>query len=331
MAISVGVANPGQITGVGNAQPGRITGVGNATPGNITGVDVAHPGVLSNLRAAVAAPGAFDQSIAAQNAQLDALRQQNSLLASMRPAAPAKVDYAAINAQARRQAEESVNPLYTKQLNDMLAREAAKRQRAQEDYNLGVQNIQQQLEQTQGSNLQQRGRTAEDVATNLGQINTAADQFQTATGQQFDEQRLAQAAQLASAGLTTSGIGQQQIQQAANQQNMSEQQKEQDLQAQRTSQAVLKARTFEDLAQSDVLAGKQAEKGKAATKLNLDRLIEDIGYEQDQSQQEIQQKRLADIAARTQDYSKLGFNNYLQTIRDPRILAATAQAYGGLF
>lgn len=313
--------------GSGAAPGGQaVTGDPNKVVGYINGKGYNYGGDF--------VPGAVDPTAANQQ-YIDQAKQQNaqlqSLLASLRPVSPANVDYKAINAQARQQAEESVNPKYTQQLNDMLAREAVKRGRAQQDYNLGVQNIQEQLQQTQAGNEQQRGRTAEDVATNTGIINQAADQFQTQTGQQFDEQRLQQAAQLASSGLTTSGVGQQQIQQAVNQQNVSEQQKEQDFQHQRAAQAILKARTFEDLAQSDVLAGKQAEKGKASTKLNLDRLIEDIGYEQSQAQQDIAEKRLADVAQQTQGYSKIGFNNYLQSIRDPRIRAATAQAYGAIF
>lgn len=331
MGITVGVANPGTISSVGVAKPGNITGVGNAAPGTISGVDVAHPGVLSNLRT----PPVVDPNQGyLQDAQRQFANQQSqiqSLLASLRPAAPAKIDVAAINAQARKQAEESVNPLYTKRLNDMLSRLSVQRTRSQQDYEQGVQAIEQGLKQQQEANTLERGRTAEDVATNTGQINTAADQFQTQSGTAADEARLAEAAQLAQSGLTTSGVGQQQTQNAINQRNTNEAQQSQDFERQRTAQAVLKARTFEDLATSDLLSGQKAEQGKKSQKISLDRLIEDLGTQEQSQRFDIEQQRVADLASRTTDYSRLNFNNYLQGIRDPRVLSATAQAYGGLF
>lgn len=321
MALSVSTANPQSISGVGVATPGQIAGVGVANPGTLTNLQRTQQNVATNQ-------AGVNASVQANN-QLQA--QLQSLYASLRPVSPANVDVAAINAQARRQAEESVNPLYTKKLNDMLAREAVKRQRAQEDYNTNLQSITDMLQQAQAGNALNRERTAEDVATNVGQLNTAEDRFQTASGQQFEDQRLAQAGELAASGLTTSGIGQQQTQRAIDERNTGEKQQTEDFQAQRASQAVLKARTFEDLGRSDVLAGQKAEKGKVAEKVNLDRLIEDVNSEESAGRFDIEQQRLGDIASQSNNYAKLNFNNYLAGIRDPRSLAATAQAYGGLF
>jgi hypothetical protein len=344
MAISVGVSNPGRVSGVGVANQGTINRVGNYTGGgsvsigNNYGLQGAGPVGYSNTPVSLTtSPLKQLQSAAAGNSAYvdNAQSQYQNLLKqlqdSLRPVSPLKVNIAAINAQARKQAESAVNPLYTKMLNDMLAQQALKRQRAQQDYSLAAQNIADTLANTQAENEQGRTRTAEDVATNTQQINTMADRYQTETGQEFDDARLAQAQQLAAGGLTSSGIGRQQVAKSQQQRNVTEQQQGEDFQAQRTSQAVLKARKFEDLARSDVLAGSAAEKNKAGAKLDLDRLIEDANNEEQSQRFGIEQKRVADIASQTQDYSKLGFNSYLAGIRDPRVLAATAQAYGSLF
>lgn len=257
--------------------------------------------------------------------------QLRQLQSSLRPATPASVDIAGINAQARAQAKNAVNPRYTKLLNDMLARQAVKRQRAQQDYQLGVQSIEDQLKQAQESSQIERGRTAEDTALATGQINTAEDQFQTAAGQEFDDVRLAEAEQLAAGGLTTSGIGRQQARRTIDQRNVGEAQQGAEFQTQRTAQAILKARTFEDLARSDVLAADRTTKGKEAEKLSLDRLLEDVTREEALEKFQIESDRLRDLATQSGQYSQQLFNKYLANIRDPRVLSATSQAYGSLF
>lgn len=339
MAVSVGVAQPGVLSGIGVASPGKISGVSNGGGGSVTGVgadyglqgyggigNMSQPGTISTGLAKV--QSSVDQNAAALKASQD---QYSNLLASLRPVSPAKVDFTAINAQARQQAEEAVNPRYTKALNDMLAQLAVQRSRAQQDYNLNVQGLQDAQTQQLEGNAIDRQRATENADTNTQQVNTQENQYQTGSGQQFADQQLQQAGQLAASGLTNSGIGRQQVQRAIDTRNMTEDQKSQDFQAQRTSEAVLKARTFEDLARSDVLTGQKTDKGTAAAKLDLDRLIEDAGFKEQDNRYNIENQRMADVASQAKGYSQLGFNNYLQSIRDPRVLAATAQAYGGLF
>lgn len=326
------VATPGGITGVGIARPGSSVSVANnyGLQGYGPAGAAAQPLTIgAGLRQVQQSAGGVLSAMSDPAGEYQRLLQQ--IQAAQRPVAPQRIDIAAINAQARKQAEESVNPIYTKKLNDMLARLAVQRQRSQQDYDTAVTDFDENLKLAKETSERERGRTSEDVATNLGQINTVEDQFQTASGQQFDQDRMAEAANLAAAGLTTSGIGRQQANRAVEQRNLTEAQQGEEFQAQRTAQAVLKARTFEDLAKSDVLAEGRTEKGKKAAKLDLDRLMEDLTTEESSGRFEVEQQRLGDIAGRVSDYSQLAFNNILAGIRDPRVLQATAQTYGGVF
>lgn len=265
---------------------------------------------------------------AAQDQWANILR---SLQASLRPPQPITVDIAKINAQARKQAESAVNPEYTKRINELLAREAQKRARAQEDKALQDQAIQDALDETLAANQTTRGRSAEDTATNLDTIRAAEDANQAVSGEAFDKARLAEAAGVASSGLAGTGIGNQQVEESIRNRNRTEKQQAEDVERQRVAQVLVKARTFEDLATSDALAGKHKEKGAAANKLNLDRLIQDIDYEERQQRTALEDEQYQQIAAQTQGFARINFANLLAGIRDTAVRSATSQAYGGLF
>lgn len=321
MAVTVSTGGGGRITGVGVAQPGVISGVGVAQPGVITGVDVAHPPLLTNLRPAPPV------------APAPAVRPVGPQYGAGAPAqvyAPA-LDLNVIRANARAAAEGAVNPLYTQQLNTFLAREAQKRARAQQDYGLNVQNLDESLSQALEANALSKSRTTEDVATNIQDINNTADQVQNVQGQQFEDQRIADARALASAGLAGTGIGNQRTNRAVVDRNVTEQQQAQDILHKKVAQEVLKARSFEDLAKSGELATLKTTKGKTAAKLDLDRLIEDVDYEEKTHRNELEQRRYESLASETARQAKIAVQNFIAGIRDPAQRQAAYAAYGNSF
>lgn len=241
-----------------------------------------------------------------------------------------KLDIAAVNAQARQAAEGAVNPYYTKALNEFLAGQAQKRQQQQTQYDTNVKNLEDTLKQNLEQSQVTRGRTTEDVATNQAQINQTADQYQTDQGQQFTQDRLNQARQLASAGLT-GGLGAQQAQNATTARNTQEGRQEQQYQQQRDTQALFKGRTFEDLAKSDTQAQTSTEKGKTQEKFNLDTYIQNSQADEQNQRNSLEKARLQDIASNQQQQAKLAFQQYLAGIRDPRQLQAAVSTYGGAF
>lgn len=334
MAISVGVARPGPISSVTNASPGRISGVNVANPGFISGVTNNY-----GIQGGAYSPTPIPLTMAtapAPTIQNPTLQSAEALLASIRASQPRqvyapKLDLNAINSQARKQAEEAVNPLYTKRLNDLLARQALRKTRGQEDFTQSAQALEEALKLTEEQNLTKRARTSEDVATATGEINTVADRAQTAGGTAFEDQRLANARALAASGGAGAGAGQQVIQKAVENRNVTEQQQEEDFQGQRVAQAVMKARTFEDLAKSDIQAGKSTEKGKKQAQFTLDRLIQDIDYETEATRQDLESSRYRDVAQQSQGYGQQLVNAFIASIRDPAQRQAAAQTYGGVF
>lgn len=243
---------------------------------------------------------------------------------------PPKLDFAAVQAKARADAEGAVNPYYTKQLNDFLAQQAAQRQQQQTQYETSVKNLEDQLSNTLAGNEISRGRTTEDVAQNVADINQSADIFQTDTGVAADANRIAQARELAQSGLT-GGLGAQQAETAQTQRNTAEKRQEQEFQKQRQQQDLFKTRTFEDLARSGELATKATEKGKTAAKFDLDAFIQGQGFEEQNTRNSLESNRLEAIGREQGNRSKLAFNQYLANIRDPAQLLAASQIYGGAF
>lgn len=245
-----------------------------------------------------------------------------------------KLDIASINSQARANAAAGVNPLYTKRLNDLLAQESTRRTQAQQDAQLAQKNIEDQLRNTTDANALTGNRVAQDVATNQEAINKSADIFQQDTGQAYDHQRIQAARQQAINGQLGTGQGNQTIYDANTQRNTAEGRQEEDFQTSRVAQALVKARTFEDIARSNLLASEGATKGKAAIKLNLDRLMDELDPTKvgssaymDRASMAAQQQQ--DLAQRTQQEQALLVNNFIASIRDPAKQAAAVTAYGG--
>lgn len=298
-----------------------ISGVTQARPGTISGVTQARPPLLSLYTPPSVTPPAPPQTFAPPQTYAPPVP------AIVRPP---RLDIAATQAKARKQAEGAVNPFYTKQLNDFLAQQAAQRQQQQTAYDTSVKNLQDQLTETLKSNEITGKRTTEDVAQNQADINQGADVFQTDTGQAADAARIAQARELAQSGLT-GGLGAQQKEAATTQRNTAEKRQEQEFQKNRQEQELFKTRTFEDLARSGELATKATAKGKKAAKFDLDVFIKNQGFQEKSTRQSLEQQRLEAIQRDQQTRQANAYAQYLAGIRDPAQLLAAQQLYGGVF
>lgn len=341
MAISVGVAKPGTISGVGVANPGNVTGVGVANGGTVSGVvnnygqqQQPFSGTPINLVPGVSAAGsaqlAKNQStMDGIQAQYQAMLKQIQAASTPKPAIQAPpLDFAGLQTQARAAAEGDVNPYYMASLNSFLAQQAHLKAQQQSQYDTNVQNIQDTLRQTQEANALTGARTTEDVAAKQALINTANDQNQVDTGNQFEDARLAAAKGQATAGILGSGAGNRQTGQATTARNTTEGRQNEEFQQQRQQQELFKSRTFEDLAKSTELAGTAAAKGKTAAKFDLDSYIQnasdtELNYRNDQ---EI--KRKADVANKEADKRELILNNWYATMSNPAQAEAARRAYG---
>lgn len=233
--------------------------------------------------------------------------------------------------QASQTAQGAVNPYYTKQLQDFQAQQAQDKANQQQQTAVNIQQIQDQLKNTLNANTLTGQRTAQDTLTNEQQAGIQADQQQQTQGTQFDQARIAQAKQLAGQGLTTSGLGAGQVLGSETDRNTQETQ-----QAQANKQAfdqseLLKSRTFEDLANSGVLATKAESTGETQANFDLNKFIEGQASSLSQEQNQLEQQRLQAVASQTQQQAKLLVNNFIQSLSNPAQRLAAAQQYGGAF
>lgn len=241
-----------------------------------------------------------------------------------------KLDIASLNANARATAESNTNPYYTLQLNKFLAKQAQDKQNEQTQYDTNVQNLQDTLKDTLAGNAITGTRAGEDEATKLGDINTAADQFQTDSGQAFDAANRAGAVGTAQAGLTTSGIGAQAGEGALDAHNTTEARQVASEQEQRDQTATLANRTFADLARSGSLATTAEGKGETQQTFDLNKFIQGQANDLDTTKTSLEAERQSKVLANTQLAAKQAFNNYIASISNPAQRLAAVQTYGSL-
>lgn len=263
-----------------------------------------------------------DASVAAYNNIL----KQIAALSAPKPFTYSSFDTTANSARARKQAEGAVNPLYTQRLNEFLGRQNVLRGRAEADATTNQKNLDEALANTLEANKITQERTGQDVTRNLGGIADTQQAYQEDTGSAFDKSRMA----LLRGADTGSGLGRQEVndQQAAR--NTQEGRQVKAFTQAKDEQQLFKTRTFEDLARSGKLATADTGKGKAKNQLDLSRYIQDLAFGEGQYRQEQEGKRLQDILGQQQNYEKIGYSKFLNTLKG-EARANTAQVYGGLF
>lgn len=252
------------------------------------------------------------------------------------PSAPAtvyapKLDLSSIYNQAQNSAAGAVNPYYTKSLADFVTQQTEAQDQFQKQQALNQQALDQQYQNTLAANQLTGQRTSQDVLGNEQQAGIKADQTQQDQGTAFDQARIAQAKQLATAGLTTSGLGGQQVAQSEAAHNTQEGRQAADLAQQNQQQELFKSRTFEDLAKSSELAG-QAKTGKEQqAAFDLHNYIINRGQDLQKQTASLEQQRLQALGSQTQSQAKILVNNFIQSLSDPAQRLAAAQQYGGAF
>ena len=240
------------------------------------------------------------------------------------------LDLAGISAKARTQAAGAVNPYYNQQMATYLAQVKAKQEQQQAQYQTNLTNLQDTLTNQLQGNETTRGRTKEDVATNVAQIANQADQFQTDTGQQFEDTRAQLGQQLAQSG-ASGGLARQQVGRTIQQAGTQEQRQTQEFQQHKDAQNLFQSRTLEDLLKSDELANTVKVKGEKQAKFDLDSYITNLNLESTQQQGQIEQQRQTALQQEESRQAKLLVNAFIQGIKNPAQQLAAAQRYGGAF
>lgn len=242
-----------------------------------------------------------------------------------------KLDLAAINANARKSAENNVNPFYTKTLNDFLTQQATEKSQQEAQTATNIKNLKDVLTNTTDANAVTGNRATEDTATKEANINQVADWRQTDQGGQYDIDRVAQAIQQSKSGLTGSGIAGGQQGASQDKFNTTESRQATTDQQAKDQAELAKARTFEDIATSNKIAGQNETKGEAQQNVNLTDFITNQGLQLNTQKSDLEAKRLQAVAQESQNQAKLAVNNFIASIANPAQRQAAYQAYGGAF
>lgn len=224
-----------------------------------------------------------------------------------------------------------VNPYYTSQLQKFQNDQAQAKALQQQQHDLNLQNLQTQLTNTLQGNETSRGRTSQDVLTNEQQIGQQADYRQQDQGQQFDEARIAQAKQLAQGGLTGSGLGNQQTLGSETSRNVQEQRQGVEDQQKVAGQELTKARTFEDLANSDVLSKQSEGQGEKQQQIDWDKFVQGQSEGLRSYTDQAEQERLSRLSTVQRQLAQQQVNDMIHNLSNPQQRSAAASAYGNSF
>jgi hypothetical protein len=250
---------------------------------------------------------ATDKAIADSNAAIKALQSQ----LAAQPKLPF-YDTSSAWARAQKGAENAVNPVYTDKLNQYLEKARLKRTQTEEQTGINKAGINTGLQQTLEDVLTQRGRTEEDTATTLGDLSASEAFDQQQGGTQFDRARSALLGDVANAGLTTSGIGQQQDQQAITDRNALEAEQTRQYDKQQKAAETLKTRTFEDLGKSETRAKGEAETRTKQEDINLKNFIDTAGLEEKETRTQNEIERLNAVAGETDNQYQVGVADFIR-------------------
>lgn len=299
-------------------------------PGRISGVDVAHPGTISGVSGSQQPPGAY--TTAANSGPLvTGTPGYGSIYASGGPAAPVLAptpDIKTINANAAARANTTAGNYYNTSLNSFLQQQAQQQATQQAIKDQAVADAQQQLKNTQQANEVTGQRTTADTATKLAQQAQAVDWRQTDQGGQYDIDRVAQAAAQARSGTTGSGLAAGQQASSQDKFNTTESRQATGDQQQQAATELAKARTFEDLATSNTLAGQKEASGEKAAQFNLSSFIQGQSMDLLNKQQELKVQQANQAAQIQANLVKQSYQDFFSKISNPAQKAAFAQAYG---
>lgn len=237
-------------------------------------------------------------------------------------------DYNANFNRARQQAEQAVNPLYEKMINQFVGRQQALEQERRTQTAMAKETNALDLSQALAGNQVNRARTIEDEQGAQRQLTEAEAAYQQESGTAFDEQRRATAEQVAASGTTASGVGQGVIFSENNKRNLSEAAQVKEYGNQREAKKLFASRTIEDLNRNDENTRKITENKDKAADFDLESYLQELAYGRQEFEMNTEKARLEDVAGQTQTYANANTSTWLQSLAGQGYNAADiANAY----
>lgn len=269
----------------------------------------------------------FYAQIAAYDREIAALRQRLEAM-------PRLPIYNTTEAWARaeRTATAAVNPVYQDKLNNALAKFNQQRRNQQTVTKRGKEDLdirQRQLMEDIGT---QKQRTSEDVESQLAESRHQEALFQDVEGTQFDRANRQARTELAQAGLTMSGLGQQRLAEMEAERNLESAEQVRGFENERAAQELFRTRTFEDLDIKGKRGQQATERAKKDLDIALDNFLKNIAFQEQEFRWQNEQDRLAAIAQATTSAYNTEIRNWLSNLANegwrPQDIQAAYQVYG---
>lgn len=263
---------------------------------------------------------------AALNAQIAAL--QNQL--AQAPKLPNFNVLANYN-KAKKVATAAVNPLFDKKLNIFLEGQGIKKTAKTNEFNLGKENNQIALNNALEDNQTSRIRTGEDLAAALQQIGTGRDRFLEDDANAFDQARRGLQEDVAAAGATDTGLGQQQIDKQLTGRNTTASRQMEDFSNQEAAKQLLATRTIDDLATSDTRAGQKKTQDDKTLQIDFDSYMAQLANDEKGFRLQNNLDRALEIARQTESNQRQGVNQFIAGLAGqgwrPQDIALAKQIY----
>lgn len=251
----------------------------------LNSIDSTNASLASSHKAAVAgnkasaAASAGQSAWASESAALNARIAQLSNQLAQQPRLP-EFDILGNYNRAKQTATAAVTPLYNKKLNIFLEGQGIKKDTKTKTTALEKENTNIALQNALSDNTTTRTRTGEDLASALQQIATGETQFLQDSGTQFDEARRGLQDELAAAGGTDTGLGQQEIAKQLTNRNTSDTRQLDEFGNQRAAKQLLSTRTIEDLATSDTRQTQKKGQDDKALDIDFDSYMASLANEE---------------------------------------------------
>ena len=260
-------------------------------------------------------------------ASSEQLIQQLEQQMANKPVAPT-LNLTSIQASAQQAAQNTVNPLYTQQLNQYLQNEAAATQEQTQQNQINIQGYQSTLGNTLAQNQQTQNAAAQTNALTQGDINAQATNYQLNSGNAQTQKVAALQSSIGQGGLTGSGLGSQQLYQAENLRNVEDAQQQGGFQYNRDVANLTATNTFAQLAQSSQFAQTQEGQQEAQSNFNLNSYLRQSQYESQQYQEALSAWQQQAITAAAQNNEASAVSNALGAYRgNAGVYSAGVQAY----
>jgi hypothetical protein len=253
-----------------------------------------------------------------------------SLSTYQAPVAIPSLNLTNIYNKARTQAEASTNPWFSTQLSNYTKQRDLAKQKAMESYTATTNEAQMALEKTLGETATGRVRITEDTATNLANIQGEEANRQDLEALKYDQARRGAMETLGEAGLSTSGLGRQQLVEGQKTRQLTEKEQTRVVNANVNAQNLTKTRTLADLSSTDDWAKKAKEETvrQAGTSKSIAEQQADFDLEMNKLDAEIKRMEMVSTATRANEQQQ--WRDYLSGLSSAQRERASS-LYGGYF